>query len=83
MEIPFWDGLMEICSREQISLNEICTRIDDARRGSGLTGALRVFVLCYFRELARRPAQPTIQASIQTPPALLATAMEGLASARL
>ena len=84
MEVVFWDGLMEICAREQIGLNEICTRIDAARKGSGLTGALRVFVLCYFRELTRRPTslQAPAQASIQTPPALLAAAMEGVVGAR-
>lgn len=84
MEVVFWDGLMEICAREQIGLNEICTRIDAARKGSGLTGALRVFVLCYFRELTRRPApvQPPVHASVQTPPALLAAALEGVIGAR-
>lgn len=84
MEVVFWDGLMEICAREQIGLNEICTRIDAARKGSGLTGALRVFVLCYFRELTRRPAsvQPPAHASVQTPPALLIAALEGVIGAR-
>lgn len=84
MEVAFWDGLMEICAREQIGLNEICTRIDTARRGGGLTGALRVFVLCYFRELTRRPVlvQPPAQASVQTPPALLTAALAGVIGAR-
>ncbi|MBW8728735.1 MAG: ribbon-helix-helix domain-containing protein [Inquilinus limosus] len=41
MEVVFWDGLMEICAREQIGLNEICTRIDADPAGAAGGGAGR------------------------------------------
>lgn len=47
-----WDALSEICAREGRSVHEICTQIDSERRQSGLTAAVRVFILNYFREAA-------------------------------
>lgn len=47
-----WDALSEICAREGRSVHEICGQIDNQRRQSGLTAAVRVFILNYFREAA-------------------------------
>jgi predicted DNA-binding ribbon-helix-helix protein len=47
-----WDALNEICARERRSLHDVCTGIDRQRRQSGLTAAVRVFILNYFREAA-------------------------------
>lgn len=47
-----WDALEEICRREGCSVNEICSLIEDQRRGSTRTAALRVFILYYFRAAA-------------------------------
>jgi predicted DNA-binding ribbon-helix-helix protein len=80
IEVEFWEGLTEICAREQIGLAEICTRVEAARRGTGLAGALRVFILCYFRELSRRqvPVQPRAVPPAQTPTGLVAAALDGV-----
>ena len=49
-----WQSLEEIRQREGLTLNQICTMIDRRRGDAGLTAALRVFIITYFRELLRR-----------------------------
>ncbi|MDK9721832.1 MAG: ribbon-helix-helix domain-containing protein [Rhodospirillales bacterium] len=50
LELYSWDALKEICEREGLSLNELCTMIDKRRGVIGLTAAIRVMILGYFRE---------------------------------
>lgn len=52
LEPAFWAALDNVCVREQRSRAEIVTEIDRARGATSLTGAVRVFVLNYFREAA-------------------------------
>jgi len=52
LEQTLWDALAEICQREDISLSALCGRLNERRRESTLTAALRVYVLCYFRVAA-------------------------------
>ena len=52
LEPEMWDALNEICAREGRSLHDICSQIDRERSQSGLTAAVRVFILNYFREAA-------------------------------
>ena len=52
LEPAMWDSLAEICSREDMSLHEICSLIDARRQASSLTAAIRVFTLTYFRVAA-------------------------------
>ncbi len=47
-----WDALDEICHREGMTLSQLCQRIDERRRASSLTAAIRVFILTYFRGAA-------------------------------
>ena len=47
-----WDALDEICHREGMTLSLLCQRIDERRRASSLTAAIRVFILTYFRGAA-------------------------------
>lgn len=47
-----WDALEEVCSREGLSVHELCTRIEMRRTGSSRTAAVRAFILGYFREAA-------------------------------
>ncbi|CAO3405539.1 MULTISPECIES: ribbon-helix-helix domain-containing protein [Azospirillum] len=49
MEPYIWDSLKEICERERLSLNEICSRIDERRGEANLTASIRVFIVSYFR----------------------------------
>ena len=52
LEPEMWDALSEICAREGRSLHDICRQIEGMRSQSGLTTAVRVFILNYFREAA-------------------------------
>jgi len=47
-----WDALEEICRREEMSQHELCATIDERRRASSLTAAIRVFIVMYFRAAA-------------------------------
>lgn len=53
LEPDMWEALEEICDREGSSVSEICTRVERRRRQSSLTAAVRVFIVGYFRALAR------------------------------
>jgi len=52
LEPAMWDALEEICRREEMSQHELCARIDERRRASSLTAAIRVFIVNYFRAAA-------------------------------
>ena len=52
LEQAMWDAVAEICRREELSVGELCQRIDERRRESTLTAALRVYVLNYFKAAA-------------------------------
>ncbi|MBP2232858.1 ribbon-helix-helix domain-containing protein [Azospirillum agricola] len=49
MEPYIWDSLKEICERERLGLNEICTQIDQRRQEGNLTASIRVFIVSYYR----------------------------------
>lgn len=49
LEAPFWDALREAAEREGTTLAAVVARIDDERGKSGLSSAVRIFVLEYFR----------------------------------
>ncbi len=53
LEEPFWRALKDIALREQLSLAGLVARIDEARKGVGLSSALRLHVL---EDLQRRAA---------------------------
>ena len=44
-----WLSLADICARENLTLHELCSKIDSAKGRSGLSSATRLFVLTYFR----------------------------------
>ncbi|WP_343565415.1 ribbon-helix-helix domain-containing protein [Kiloniella sp. b19] len=52
LEPVMWDSLEEISRRERVSMPDIFTLIDQRRGGSPFTGAIRLFVLTYFRVAA-------------------------------
>ena len=49
LEAPFWDALKEAAASEGLSLAALIKRIDGERGGAGLSSAVRVWVLDYFR----------------------------------
>jgi predicted DNA-binding ribbon-helix-helix protein len=53
LEADMWQALEEVGGDSGLTIHELCTRIDDARRESSLTAAVRVFLLRYYK-LARQ-----------------------------
>lgn len=54
LEPQMWDALESIARGEGMTLNSLCTQIDQRRREVGLTSATRVFIISYYRQLVRR-----------------------------
>lgn len=61
LEPSYWDGLDEICQREDLTVEELCGDVRDrmeqqgrraSQAGVSLANALRVFVVGYFRQAA-------------------------------
>jgi predicted DNA-binding ribbon-helix-helix protein len=52
LEAPFWEALKEAARSEGLSLAALINRIDRERDGAGLSSAVRVWVLVYFRSKA-------------------------------
>ncbi|RUQ74467.1 hypothetical protein EJ913_05290 [Azospirillum doebereinerae] len=61
LELSYWEGLDEICRREDLTPDELCADVQErmnqqSRRGAqpgvSLANALRVFVVGYFRQAA-------------------------------
>ena len=49
MEPMIWQSLAEIAAAESYTINDLCTLIDERRGPMGLTAAIRLFVLHYYR----------------------------------
>ena len=60
LEPAMWDALEEICRREEMSQHEISAMIDERRRSSSLTAAIRVFIVNYFRAAATEVGHASI-----------------------
>jgi predicted DNA-binding ribbon-helix-helix protein len=53
LEASMWDALKEICRREGLTLNEVCTFVAASRSPAlTLTAALRAVIANYFRDAA-------------------------------
>jgi len=51
LEEAGWEAIDDICRHENISLNDLCTAIDQRRSNSSRTAAVRAFIITYFRQL--------------------------------
>lgn len=49
LEAPFWEALKEIGKRERRSLAQLVQGIDAGRDDSGLSSAVRIWILSYYR----------------------------------
>lgn len=49
LEAPFWEALRDAAQREGLSLAGLIAKIDDARSGGGLSTAVRIWILDYYR----------------------------------
>jgi predicted DNA-binding ribbon-helix-helix protein len=54
LEAPFWEALKEVAAQERVSMAQLIARIDEGRGGSGLSSAVRVWLLDYYRAASRR-----------------------------
>lgn len=52
LEPYIWDCLDDVCRREGLTINALCTLIDQRRGDAALTAMLRVVLLRYFRAAA-------------------------------
>ena len=60
LEPAMWDALAEICRREEMTVHDLCELIDERRRASSLTAAIRVFIVTYFRAAATEEGHANI-----------------------
>ena len=49
LEPEMWEALSDICQRENCTISDICTMVDERRGTSSFTSSVRVFILTYFR----------------------------------
>jgi predicted DNA-binding ribbon-helix-helix protein len=49
LENAFWEALRDIATAEERSLASIVAEIDKNRANAGLSGAVRIWVLAYYR----------------------------------
>jgi len=52
LETAIWAGLEEICEREEVTFNQICSLIDRSRETTSRTSAVRTFIVNYYRHIA-------------------------------
>ena len=58
LEAAFWDALKAAAATEHLPVARLIARIDSTRGGSGLSSAVRVWVLQHYRESAKRAGRP-------------------------
>lgn len=49
LEAPFWDALREAAAEQKLTLAGLVARIDADRSAGGLSGAVRIWILDYYR----------------------------------
>jgi predicted DNA-binding ribbon-helix-helix protein len=54
LEAPFWAALKDVAARERIPLVQLVARIDAERQGAGLSSAVRVWLLDYYKSAGAR-----------------------------
>ncbi len=52
LEDHVWAGLLEVCRREAVGIDRLCSMVDSHRARSSMSSSLRVFLLLYFRGMA-------------------------------
>ena len=57
LEPAMWDALQDIARRRQATVHDLVTDIDRNRTTSGLTAAIRVYIVNFYREAALHAGQ--------------------------
>lgn len=60
LEPDIWTALGEIAKAENMTIKDICSLVDQRRKNSSLTSAIRVFVVTYYRQLATQGTPTTM-----------------------
>ena len=50
LEKEMWESLADICLREKMTIHKLCSDLDLRRGRYGLSSAVRLFVLRYYRK---------------------------------
>lgn len=53
LEAPFWDALKEAAAEDGVALSSLVAEIDSARGTSGLSSAVRIWLLDRLRQRAK------------------------------
>jgi predicted DNA-binding ribbon-helix-helix protein len=54
LEPTMWDALSEIADQEQKTVHQLVTEVDRQRTESSLTAAIRVYIVGFYRSVAKR-----------------------------
>lgn len=57
LEAPFWDALRAAASEQHTTPAALVARIDGARGATGLSSAVRVWLLAYYRSRGEPPSE--------------------------
>jgi predicted DNA-binding ribbon-helix-helix protein len=60
LEPVMWDALHDIAGRRRVTMNALVTEIDRGRTGPGLTTAIRVYIVEFYRAAAFAAVQPQV-----------------------
>ena len=52
MEEDFYNELLEIARKKNISINNLITQIDKERKTNNLSSAIRLYILSYYKQLS-------------------------------
>ena len=50
LEAPFWEALKTAAAQERLPLSSLIARIDAERGHAGLSSAVRIWLLAYYRD---------------------------------
>lgn len=67
LEAAFWEALREAAVADGVSMTSIVGQIDKARGDAGLSGAVRVWVLEYYRSRSRAGTAGAVEAPLIDP----------------
>jgi predicted DNA-binding ribbon-helix-helix protein len=65
LEPAMWQALEEVAATSGLTIHQLCTMIDERRRESSLTAAVRVFLLLYYRDASREGGRQSGQSLIE------------------
>ena len=63
----YWSALEEIGRRERFALHDLCTFIHRRHPRGSLASAVRVFVTCYFQEVAHHGVDADLPLHVAAP----------------